>query len=136
MPILILLSRVSLGWYVLNAGTEKVQRELAGGLGTFFLANNFQDYSVILPGFFAQILGYAWPWLETTFGLLLFVGLFGRVAAAVVAWLLLSIGIAMLFDGGLFPRHYLMVFVPAALLLFALEPSRYSLDALIRGKRR
>lgn len=133
---LILLNRLSLGWYVLNAGWEKVQGELGSGLGTFLLGNGFQSRSAILPELLAVSLGYAWPWLETFCGSLLVIGLFSRTTAAVTAWLLMSIGTTLLFAGELLPRHYLMVFVPAALLLCLIGPGRYSLDRLIDILRR
>jgi uncharacterized membrane protein YphA (DoxX/SURF4 family) len=80
--------------------------------------------------------GYAWPWMELTFGLLLILGFFARTTAAVVAWLLTSISIAMVSAGDEFlPRHYLMVFVPLALLLCVLGPGRFSVDRLF-GRRR
>lgn len=136
LQALLLLNRVSLGWYVMNAGWEKVQRELAGGAGTFLAGDLFQRRSSILPEFLAVPFGYAWPWLELTTGLLLIIGLFARTTAAVMAWLLLSIAIALAFSGGeFFPRHYLMVFVPLALLLCVLGPGRYSVDGLRQPKR-
>ena len=58
------------------------------------------------------------------------------MAAAVTAWLLLSIGTALLFSGELLPRHYLMVFIPAALLLCLFGPGRYSLDRSTDFSRR
>lgn len=136
LQALILLNRVSLGWYVMNAGWEKVQRELASGTGTFLAGDMFQRRSSILPELLAVPFGYAWPWLELGTGLLLIIGLFARPTAAVMTWLLLSISIALAFSGGeFFPRHYLMVFVPLALLLFVLGPGRYSVDRL-RHKQR
>ncbi|MSO82017.1 MAG: DoxX family protein [Acidobacteria bacterium] len=137
LQALILLNRVSLGWYVMNAGWEKVQRELASGAGAFFAGNTFQRRSSILPEFLAVPFGYGWPWLELTSGLLLIIGLFARTTAAVMAWLLLSIAIALAFSGGdeFFSRHYLMVFVPLALLLCVLGPGRYSVDRLRQTKR-
>ena len=133
---LILLARLSLGWYVLNAGFQKVQAEFGAGLGTFLFGNMFQRRSSFLPELFAVPLGYAWPWMETSCGLLLVIGLFSRTTAAVMAWLLASIGTALLIGGGLFPRHYLMVFVPMALLLCLIGPGRYSLDRLIDTSRK
>ena len=133
---LILLNRLSLGWYVLNAGWQKVQEELGSGLGTFLFGNMFQRRSAILPELLAVPLGYAWPWMETICGSLLIMGLFSRTTAAVMAWLLTSIGTTELFAGELLPRHFLMVFVPAALLLCLIGPGRYSLDRLIDTLRR
>jgi uncharacterized membrane protein YphA (DoxX/SURF4 family) len=133
---LILLNRLALGWYVMNAGWDKVQAEVGDGLGAFLNGNLFQRRSTILPDMLQAPFGYAWPWLELTCGLLLIVGLFGRTTAAVTAWLLSSISITLLAtDGDYFPRHYLMVFVPVALLLYVSGPGRYSLDALVESRR-
>ena len=133
----ILLNRVALGYYVMNAGWEKVRREIDGGPGTFFASNTFQGRSTILPDFVAVPFGYAWPWMELIFGLMLLIGLFTRVAAAVTTWLLASITIALVMTdrADFFPRHYLMVFVPLALLLFLLGPGPFSVDRLF-GRRR
>ena len=56
---LILLNRVSLGWYVLNSGWQKVQGKLGSGPGTFLLGNGFQRRSVFLP----ELLAVAWAML-------------------------------------------------------------------------
>lgn len=119
----------------MNAGWEKVQGELARGAGTFLRGDSFDRRSAILPEVLAVPFGYAWPWLELACGLLLIVGLFARVTAAVAAWLLSSIAIALIFSGDEFlPRHYLMVFVPLALLLWLVGPGRYSLDRVRRRR--
>ena len=129
----ILVNRLGLGWYVLASGLLKVQRELGSGLGAFMRGDGFQSRSAILPEFLAVALGYAWPWVETISGLLLILGLFSRPAAAVIAWLLLSVSTALFFSGELLPLHYLMVFAPVALLLCLIGPGRYSLDGLRKG---
>ena len=136
VQVIILLNRVSLGWYVMNAGSEKVQRELAGGAGSFLASDAFQRRSAILSDVLAIPFGYAWPWLELISGFLLIIGLFARTTAAVMAWLLLSIAIALTFSGDEFlPRHYLMVFVPLASLLCVLGPGRCSVDRLRQTTR-
>ena len=132
---LILLNRLAVGWYVVNAGWEKVRDEVSGGLGTFLLSNSFQNRSPWLPEFMAAPFGYSWPWLEFGFGLLLLVGLFGRISAAVTAGLLLCISISLLFVGELLPRHQTMVMIPISLMLVLTGPGRYSLDALIHGRK-
>ena len=137
LQFFILLNRLALGYYVMNAGWEKVRREIDGGPATFLASNAFQGRSAILPDFVAVPFGYAWPWMELIFGLMLLIGLFTRAAAAVTTCLLASITIALVMTdrADFFPRHYLMVFVPLALLLFLLGPGPFSVDRLF-GRRR
>ncbi len=130
-PIL-LLSRLTLGGYILSAGWEKVVAELSNGPGTFITIDGFQNRAAILPPAFAAPFGYAWPWLEVIFGFLLMIGLFGRVPATVNATMLGMISFLLLFTGELFPRHHASVFCATALMLVVLGPGRYSLDSLIR----
>jgi uncharacterized membrane protein YphA (DoxX/SURF4 family) len=134
LDAVLVLSRICLGWYMFIAGWDKVQGELDGGLGSFFAGNGWQRRAEILPGALSLILGHAWPWLEMFSGFFLFAGLRTRVMAGVIAWIVLSIGIALLFTGELLPRHHTMVMVPFALLLCVLGPGPYSLDGLIRGR--
>lgn len=129
------MSRLCLGWYMTNAGWSKVQPELSDGLGSFYRGGSFQSSSEVLPEVLAMVFGYAWPWLEMISGISLAIGLFGRAAAAVIAWLVLSIGIALLASGDLLPRHHTMVFFPLALMLCVLGPGWYSVDALLRSRR-
>ena len=79
-----------------------------------------------------MLFGYTWPWLEIISGIALTIGLFGRVAAAVIAWVVMSIGIALLTSGGLLPRHHTMVLFALALMLCVLGSGRYSVDAWLR----
>ena len=131
----LLLSRLTLGGYIVSAGWEKVAAELSNGPGTFITIAGFQNRAEILPPWFAAPFGYAWPWLEVTFGFLLMIGLFGRVPATVNATMLAMISFLLLFTGELFPRHHASVMCASALLLVVLGPGRYSLDTLIRRRR-
>jgi uncharacterized membrane protein YphA (DoxX/SURF4 family) len=137
IQFLILLNRLALGYYVMNAGWEKVRREIDGGPGTFFASGTFQGRSTILPDFVAVPFGYGWPWMELIFGFMLLIGLYTRAAAAVTTWLLASITIAIVMTdrADFFPRHYLMVFVPLAMLLLLLGPGPFSIDRLFGRSR-
>ena len=136
LDLFLLLSRLTLGGYVLSAGWEKVEAELADGLGTFITIAGFENRAAILPQSLAAPFGYAWPWLEVTFGLLLMIGLFGRMTALVNATMLGMISFLLLFTGELFPRHHAIVFCSLALLLALLGAGRFSIDEWIRTKRK
>lgn len=129
------VSRVALGWTLLHQGWGKVQMELSGGIGSFYAGNQFQNSNPDwLPAFVAAPYGYALPWLELGFGVLLLLGLFNRISAGAATIIMLSIAVAWMNAGNLFPRHMLMVFVPLAAYFYFAGPGRYSLDAMRAGR--
>jgi putative oxidoreductase len=135
LDVVLLLNRITLGWYVLSAGWEKVQLELSNGIGTYLATSGFQNRGAILPPAVAAPFGYAWPWMEVLTSVLLILGLFGRWAALVSAVMLAMITVTLTFTGELFPRHHADVFCAMALMLYMLGPGQYSVDALMkRGK--
>lgn len=132
--VLLLLNRIMMGWYFAVAGWTKTAGELSEGLGTFYRGPGFGNRTPAwLPDFIAAPYGYALPWLELILGAILIVGFFGRATAWAVTFLLVTIGIALLASGELLPRHHVMVFLPATLLLAFWGPGRYSLDACLRN---
>ncbi|MEX2527276.1 MAG: DoxX family protein [Gemmatimonadota bacterium] len=130
------LTRIALGWFLLHQGWGKVVQDTTEGLGTFYRGDFFQGRNPAwLPDFIAAPYGYALPWVELIFGVLLTVGLWNRVSAWVSTLIFLSIAVAMLDSGGLLPRHMLMIYVPLGAWIALAGPGRYSLDAWLDGRR-
>jgi uncharacterized membrane protein YphA (DoxX/SURF4 family) len=134
LDLFLLLNRITLGWYVLSAGSEKVAAEIGQGFGAFLASGPFQNRGAILPPAAAAPFGYVWPWLEVATGILMILGLFGRMTALVSAIMLALISFTLVFTGELFPRHHSIVFCTMSLTLYLLGPGRYSLDAIFRRK--
>lgn len=136
MHLLLLFNRVTLGWYFAWAGFSKVRGEIRDGLGSFYRGDGFQSRN---PAWVPEVLiapyGYALPWAELIFGAFLLVGFFSRVSAAAVALMLLTIGIALLGAGELFPRHHVMVFFSLSLILWVLGPGASSVDEWLARRR-
>ncbi len=131
------ITRVMLGWFLLNQGWGKVAQELEGGPGSFFAGNQFQGaHPDWLPALVAAPYGYALPWLELVFGALLLLGLWNRLSAGVSTLIFFSILVAWLDAGRLLPRHMLMIYTPLAAWYFFTGPGRYSLDGLMAGRTR
>lgn len=132
LPLVLLLNRLALGWYFAAVGWRKAAGELREGFGTFLREDSFGGRTPEwLPEIVTTVYGFALPWLELLLGTLLILGLFGRTVAALTTLLLLSIAIALLGTGELFPVHHAGVFLGLALLLWTLGPGRYSLDSVI-----
>ena len=133
--ILLLLNRLSIGWYMLVAGWGKVQGEL-DGVGAFYRSSGYQER---LPGWLPDWLalghGYALPWVELIFGGLLLIGLFTRTSALVLFLLSVSIAIALLGSGDLLPRHHIFLFLTIIPLLALYGGGRYALDPLVASWR-
>ena len=127
--------RIALGWFLLHQGWGKVVQDWTGGPGTFYRGNQFQNSNPDwLPALVSAPYGYALPWLELAFGVLLMVGLFNRISAGVSTLIFLSIAVAWLDAGNLLPRHMLMIFVPLGAYFYFAGPGRYSLDAVRAGR--
>ena len=137
LPVLLLINRLAVGWYFVSVGWAKVGMEWSGGLGTFYSGEGFQERTPDwLPAFVAAPYGYALPWTELLFGLLLMLGLFGRLTAGVLTLLSASIAIALAGAGELLPSHHVMLFITLSVTLWVLGPGRYSLDAALLHRRR
>ena len=131
-----LLGRLALGWFFVLVGWSKVVSEWKDGLGSFYRSDTFQGRAPgWLPELIAMPYGYALPWAELVLGALLMLGLFTRWAAGLVTFLLLTIAIALLGTGELFPRHHVLIFFPLGLILWQAGADRLTLDAVIRGRK-
>ncbi len=131
-----LLGRLALGWFFVLVGWSKVASEWKNGLGSFYRGDTFQGRA---PGWLPELIavpyGYALPWAELVFGLLLMLGLFTKVAAGMATFMLLTIGIALMDAGELLPRHHVLVFFPLALILWQAGADRLTLDAVVRKRK-
>ena len=137
VPMAGLLTRVSLGWFLMHQGWGKVVLDWNEGLGAFYRSESFQGRNPVwLPDLIAAPYGYALPLAEFVFGALLIIGLFTRVTAAASAIIFISIAVALLNGGGFIPRHALMVFIPLAIYFMLTGPGRFSTDAFLANRRK
>jgi uncharacterized membrane protein YphA (DoxX/SURF4 family) len=134
--------RVALGGYFLAAGIGKAIGEVRNGHGHFY-ETSFQGLQPEwLPNALAAPYGYTLPWLEIILGLLLVIGLFGRITAAIIGLMIVSftVALAMKFGptaqppeaGGPISANYLQI--AAYVALAAMGPGRWSVDAARAGK--
>lgn len=128
----ILLCRVLLGAYMLMAGLSKIR----GGVADFVAGGYAKNTPAWLPSFIATPYGYAIPWIELVGGALIVLGLFHRGANLVTAAVLLSIAIALNFQGPSGPFHHSVIMFGLAVLLAAVGPGPWSIDALWGKKKR
>lgn len=136
--LVILLNRLSLGLYLAMAGWGKLLGEFKNGFGSFARSDAFRGLQPSwLPDALAQPYGYALPALELVLGVLLVIGLWGRLAALGTALVLFSIALALLDAGRYFdgpgPFHHTAVMITLAIMLALIGPGGFSIDAL-RGK--
>jgi uncharacterized membrane protein YphA (DoxX/SURF4 family) len=132
-PVMILVNRLALGFYFAYAGIGKFQL----GLENFYNDKFVGMAPHWVPGFILRPYGYALPFAEVLFGVLLMLGLFGRTAATFVMMMLLSIIIAQMNAGGFFhgdkvpgPYHANLIFLTLSFWLITTGPSAISLDAI------
>jgi len=139
VSVLLLLNRLSLGLYFGFAGLGKVQ----AGVEKFYNGAFTAMKPLWLPDLLAKPYGYALPYLELIFGFTLAIGLFGRISAGAVTFMLVSIMIAQLladkFFSGPGPFHTNVILLTIAVLLTYYGSGAFSLDGLInkrgRGRR-
>ncbi len=142
-PLALLLTRLTLGGYLAAAGVYKSLGEIENGLGHFYSTKFAGLQPAWLPDALAAPYGYALPWLEIIVGVMLILGLFGRLAAALTGLMILSFTIALAMKMGVraqpadapspFSANYIQI--AACFLLACIGPGALSLDRLLRGRR-
>ncbi len=139
--VMILINRLALGFYFTFAGVGKFRM----GLEEYYNIKFLKLAPQWLPDFFMRPYGYALPYAEVLFGVLLMLGLFGRTTATFIGLMLLSIIIAQINFGGFFhgtavpgPYHANLLFFTLTLWLIASGSGAISLDGIIfkRNKKR
>lgn len=138
--VMILINRLALGFYFAYAGIGKFQR----GLEDFYNGSFLKMAPDWIPGFFLRPYGYALPFAEVLFGVLLMLGLFGRTTATFIMMMLLSIIIAQMNMGGFFhgadvpgPYHANLIFLTLSIWLIASGSGTISLDGIwFKNKKR
>jgi putative oxidoreductase len=119
----LLLVRIPVGLFFFLAGYGKI----SGGVEKFVSA-------VIshVPSFMPERLGsmylHALPFVELLTGVMIVLGAFTRVAAAVQALMLISFMLAMGIKPPSGPFHYNFVFLGVALMLVLIGPGKWSVD--------
>jgi len=137
--IAILLARIALGAYVAVAGFRKVQTEINEGFGTFLNGSYTNRKPHWIPEFINVPYGYALPWLELILGLLVLVGLFGRVSSFAMTFMLLSIAVALAYNWELIEFvglrvHHILPMIALAFWLGVSGAGSVSIDHLLRRK--
>ena len=132
----ILLARVLMGAYFMLAGIAKARGELTVEFGNFY-KNAYQPMQPwFVPDFIGIPMGYTLPWIEIVLGLLLIVGLLTRISAALIALLIVSFTIALIMaKGGISggapgPFHPNFIMIAVCVIVIAMGPGRWSIDAL------
>ena len=134
----LLLARLPMGAFFLLAAIAKLQMGVA----------NFVSYAsrnghapAAVPGPWVDNYLHALPFIEIAVGVLLIVGLLGRVAALAGALVVLSVVIGFTGLHGVtdsdraLPFHPNLIYLGLLLMLFLLGPGRISVDALLFGRR-
>ena len=142
-PLALLLTRLTVGSYFAAAGVRKLSGELNEGLGTFYSTSFKGLQPGWLPDALAAPYGYALPWMEVILGVMLVLGLFGRLAAALIGLMIVSFTIALAMKMGWraqgpdtphpFNANYIQIAV--CFLLACTGPGSLSLDRVLRGRR-
>jgi thiosulfate dehydrogenase [quinone] large subunit len=123
------LLRITLGMIFMTTGTGKFLM----GVGNFAAALQ-QEFAGKLPAILVTIFSNALPFAEVTFGALLVLGLFNRVALVLVGLLLMALtfGKVVTNDSATVAGNLVYVLIVFALLWLA-DYNGYSVDRLRKG---
>lgn len=132
IDIALLLNRLTLGALFVFAGFRKLFP--GDGTGLFAAMRDFAGYvstNAPLPTALGQAYGYALPWGEIVFGLMLVVGFYTRTAAIVIGLMLLSFIIEFGIEwwpesGPAFDKN--LICITLTLLLAAAGGGRFALE--------
>lgn len=129
----LLIGRIPLGLFFIMAGILKFYY----GLDNFIKANQ-PDAMKFLPENLAHGFLNALPFVEIAVGTLLIVGLLTRIAAGIMALLLvgITVGKTHLAGVGGGPFHYNIVYLGLALAIMLVGPGWFSLDGILFRPRR
>ncbi|MEM7624033.1 MAG: DoxX family protein [Planctomycetota bacterium] len=136
----LLLNRLTLGVLFVFAGIRKVFP--GGGKGPWQAMQEFAGYvasNAPLPEALGRAYGYALPWGEILFGLLLMLGFYTRLAAVVIGLMLISFmlefGIAWWPKSGpAFDKN--VIYLTLAFLLAVTGGGRYALEQKFKLSRK
>lgn len=129
------LLRLALGMLLFFAGLNKFLGPGPSGVSKWMAGEFSETY---LPGFLVAPYAYALPFIEVAVGFLLITGLFTRATLVISGLLLLSLALGkMVLQDHATVSHILnYLFMTAVALWFASRDNRYSVDALIRARRK
>ena len=135
VSFVILLNRLALGLYFTLAGMHKIN----GGVDQFVNGPYAKFIPTWVPSWLATPVGYGLPFVEISAGVTMMTGLFTAIVAIVMVVTLLGFTTALILADKFFslpgPMHPNVLLTTIALLIAAIGPGHFSLDAW-RGKAR
>lgn len=123
-----LFLRATLGVNIMMHGVAR----LLNGPGHFVSTLTQQFHSTFLPRPLVATFAYSLPWIEAVLGLLVFIGLFTRIALSLGALLILALtfGSSLLQNWDVAGLQLIYAAVYSALLAF-FSANRFSVDTLL-----
>lgn len=140
IEVMIFINRLALGFYFTDTGIGKFRM----GLENFYIDRYLKMAPDWLPDLLLKPYGYALPFAEVFFGILLMLGFYSRSAATGIMLMLVSIIIAQMNMGSFFhgpgvrgPYHANLIMLTLSLWLITSGAGKISLDFMwFKNKRR